>query len=582
MKTSAYFYKKIIFILSFLICWHFPGSAFAVVNEIKTPIVVGGDRSYPPYEFIDKNGNPAGYNVELSRAIARVMGFKVDIKLGAWTDMHRDLYNGQVDILEGVSYSPSRSLKFDFTPPHTIVHHSIFARLGGRQSLSIADLRGKQVVVLKDGIQQEYLVTHNVGATIITADTHADVLRLVASGKYDYAVMAKLPGLYLIRELGLSNLEAVGNPVSAQSYCFGVRKGNPELAAVFSEGLAILKNTGEYQQIYSKWLGVLDPPGFSWLQIFRYGAITFIPLIFVTSGALLWSRTLHRQVAMRTAELIREVAERRNAEQELINRQQQLIQADKMAALGILVSGVAHEINNPNALILLNMPVIIAAHQDSKHILEEYYLKNGDFDFAGLRYSRMREVLPELMQKILDGSRRVKNIVEDLKDFARQQDPGLMSKASLNDIVTAALRLIDNLIAKSTQNFSVVYGDNIPPILANSQRIEQVVINLVMNACQALESSEQAISVKTSVDFEKGVVLLEVKDEGCGVAVENMGRLTDPFFTTKRNSGGTGLGLSVSSGIVEEHKGTLLFNSTVGIGTLVQMTLPIMKMERSI
>jgi len=171
-------------------------------SEVKTPIAVGGDRSYPPYEFIDHEGNSTGFNVELTKAIARVMGFTVEIRLGDWSDMRRNLYDGRIDVLEGMSHSDERALRVDFTPPHTIVHHSIFARKGTSFVPTLADLRDKEVVVLKDGIMQEYLPSRKVGARIIPAETHAEVLRLLASGKHDYAVMAKLPGLYLIREFG--------------------------------------------------------------------------------------------------------------------------------------------------------------------------------------------------------------------------------------------------------------------------------------------------------------------------------------------------------------------------------------------
>lgn len=513
----------------------------------------------------------------MTRAVARVMGMNVEIRLGAWAEMRAALQNGTVNALEGMSYSPERALTHDFSPPHTIVHHSFFARKGMKLLPSLTALRGKEIVVLNDGIMQEFL--RNSGARIVTAETHADVLRLLASGKHDYALMAKLPGLFLIRELGLSNLEAVGDPVSAQNYCFAVSKGNTALLARFNEGLAILKNSGEYQQIYNKWLGVMEPPGISWRQAFKYGAIIVGPLIMLMGGMTLWSRTLQREVATRTTELTREVAERRHAEEELRNRQQQLVQADKMAALGILVSGVAHEINNPNGLILLNMPVMMEAFRDAEPILEEYYQVHGDFDFAGLRYSRMREALPRLMTQMLEGSRRVNVIVEDLKDFARQQEPGLTTDVDLNETVRISLRLMANLIEKSTEHFSVTYGDTIPLLLGSAQRIEQVIVNLLMNACQALPGPDRAISLATFVDPEENVVVLEVRDEGTGISPEHLPRLTDPFFTTKRESGGTGLGLSVSTGIVKEHGGALAFTSTPGAGTTVRLTLPIPEKE---
>jgi polar amino acid transport system substrate-binding protein len=541
----------------------------------KSVVVVGGDRSYPPYEFLDQEGKPSGYNTDLTRAVARVMGLNVEIRLGAWSELRHDFASGKIDALQGMSFSEDRARLCDFSPPHTIVHHSLFSRKGGPRAPTLAELRGKEIVVLNDGIMQEFLVAHQAGARIVTAQTHADVLRELASGRHDFALMAKLPGLYLIRELGLSNLEAVGDPVSAQNYCFAVKKGDTATLASFNEGMAILKNTGEYQRIYNKWLGVLEPPGLSWRQAFRYGAIVVCPLVLVMGGVLFWSRTLQRQVAARTAELTREVAERRHAEEELRNRQQQLVQADKMAALGILVSGVAHEINNPNGLILLNMPVMMEAFQDARPILEEHFQSHGDFDCAGLRYSRMRDALPRLMSQMLEGARRVKVIVEDLKDFARQQEPGLATDVDLNQTVHTALRLMGNLIEKSTDHFSVSYGDPLPLVRGSSQRIEQVVVNLVLNACQALPGPESAIEVATFVASGKREVVLEVRDQGTGISPEHMSHLSDPFFTTKRESGGTGLGLSVSSGIVKEHGGSLCFTSRPGAGTTARLTLPI-------
>jgi len=541
----------------------------------RAVVVVGGDRSYPPYEFLDQDGNPAGYNVDLTRAVARVMGLKVEIRLGAWSELHQALYAGTVDVLQGMSFSDQRARVSDFSPPHTIVHHSLFARRGGAKTPTLDDLRGKEVVVLNDGIMQEFLLVHKVGARIVMAQTHADVLRELASGKHDFALMAKLPGLYLIRELGLSNLEAVGDPVSAQNYCFAVKKGNTATLARFNEGMAILKNTGEYQRIYNKWLGVLEPPGLSWRQAFKYGAVVVGPLMLLMGMVVFWSRTLQREVAARTAQLTCEVAERRHAEAELRDRQQQLVQADKMAALGILVSGVAHEINNPNGLILLNMPVMIEAFQDVEPILEEHFQASGDFDCAGLRYSRMREALPRLMGQMLESSRRVKVIVEDLKDFARQQEPGVTTEVDLNQTVRTALRLMTNLIDKSTQHFSVSYGAELPPVRGSAQRIEQVVVNLVMNACQALPGTDHAVELATFVSAEENSVVLEVRDQGTGIAPEHMSHLTDPFFTTKRESGGTGLGLSVSTGIVKEHGGSLAFSSRQGGGTTARLALPI-------
>jgi polar amino acid transport system substrate-binding protein len=156
----------------------------------------------------------------------------------------------------------------------------------------------------------------------------------------------------------------------------------------------------------------------------------------------------------------------------------------------------------------------------------------------------------------------------------RRDDADLSAAVDLNEVVAAALRLVDNSIRKATSHFSVDYGADLPRFRGNHQRIEQVVVNLVLNACQALPDTERGIFLRTWHDAGQQAVLLEVRDEGEGIDPEQLPHLTDPFFTTKRETGGTGLGLSVSAGIVKEHGGTLAFRSAVGAGMTVTLMLP--------
>jgi polar amino acid transport system substrate-binding protein len=537
-------------------------------------VVVGGDRAYPPYEFIDRNGLPAGYNVDLTRAIAAVMGMRVEFRLGSWAEMRTALQDGTVDVLPGMSYSEERAREVDFTPPHTIVNHAIFARRDSPPVQSLADLKGREVVVHRGGIMHDYLARQGGVKRLVLTDTPAEALRQLAAGRHDYAVVAILPGTYLIRELQLTNLVPVARSVAHHRYCFAVDKGNSELLARFSEGLAILKKTGQYEQIYGKWLGVMEPAEVSWRALAKFGAVLVSPLLLVLGLTMLWSRSLKIQVAQRTESLARALAE-------LQLNQQQLVQADKLAALGTLVSGVAHEINNPNGLILLDIPILKKAHQDTAPILEEHYREYGEFTLGGIPYSRMRSEIPRLLEEMQEGAQRIRRIVNDLKDFARRDDTAGKERADLNMIVQTAVRLVEPSIRTATGSFTADYGSGLPPVMVNSQRIEQVIVNLLLNACQALPDRDRGIRLATRHQPAAGTVTVTLHDQGVGIPDEHLGRLTDPFFTTKRDRGGTGLGLSVSAGIVKEHGGTLGFASTPGSGTTVTLTLPAATEEES-
>jgi len=555
-----------------------PGNAaLPTVAEKNETIIVGGDSNYPPYEFLDKNGKPAGYNVELTRAIAEVMGMNVEIRLGPWGDMRKALNDGGVDILQGMAFSEERTREVDFSPPHAIVYQTIWTRKG-EEVKSIEQLRGKEVIVMRQSVMHDFMLQHNVDAAYVQVDSLADALRLLSAGKHDAALVAKLPGLYLAKELGLTNIVPLAKPIIAQRYGYAVKKGNTEILGRFSEGLAILKRSGRYQVIHNKWLGVLEPQPISWERIARYVAMVAVPLLLILGGTVVWSRTLQRRVEQRTEELGREVLEKERALEDLRLHQDKLIQADKMASLGTLLSGVAHEINNPDALILLNMPRFMEAFQAAEPILEAYYREHGDFMLGCLAYSRMREELPPMFEETLNGARQIRRIVDDLKDFARRDDSGSSETFELNTVMRAAARLVDNTIRKTTRRFSLTCADNLPLIRGNAQRIEQVVVNLLLNACQALDESDGRIAAATGVN-DSGQVVLTVEDEGRGIPPEHLPHLMDPFFTTKREHGGTGLGLWVSAGIVKEHGGTLTFAPGPTRGTIATLTLPPAKEE---
>lgn len=551
-----------------------PRVALAEGDYDRDVVVVGGDASYPPYEFLDREGRPAGFNVELTRAIAEVMGLNVEIRLGGWDEMRKALGRGEIDIVQGMAFSQERMGEVDFSTPHALLYQSIWTRRDDRRIRSLEDLRGKQVIVMRNSIMQDFMRRFDPSARLILTDSLGGALRLLNDGKYDCALVSKLTGKYLEKELGLKRIVPVAKPLITQEYGFAVRKGNSQLLGRFNEGLAILKRSGQYQEIQRKWLGVLDPEPVTLQRVGRQIALIALPLLLVIGGIALWSWTLQKQVDQRTRELAREVAEKERALEALRLQQDQLIQADKMASLGVLVAGVAHEINNPNGLILLNLPLFEETYKSSIPILDAWHEENGDFRLGRHSYSRLRDQLPLMISETQEAAKRIKRIVSELKDFSRPDSADLSELLDLNAIVQAALRLVENPITKSGQRIETSYSEELPRLRGNAQRLQQVLVNLLLNASQAMQGEGELISIATGFDPAAGVVLCSVQDEGRGIASEHLPRLTDPFFTTKREEGGTGLGLSVSARIVNEHGGALGFESIPGSGTVVTLSLP--------
>jgi len=269
--------------------------SFAQINndslwsERNQVVMVGGDYNFPPYAFLDQEGNPTGYNVEIALAIGDIIGMNINVGLGDWDDVRGAFNRGEIDVLHGITVTEERQKTITFSPPNVMVQQSIFARKGTLTVASLKDLRTKEIIVQHQGSMHDYLLENNFDAEIISVTTHVDALRLLSSGKHDYAIVANLPGLYLGKELGLSNITVVGKPFTARAYTYAVPKGNEALLAQFSEGLAILKNTGRQQEIYAKWLGILEQQdSFPWERLGIVASVFCVVLSLITGVVTVW------------------------------------------------------------------------------------------------------------------------------------------------------------------------------------------------------------------------------------------------------------------------------------------------------
>ena len=277
----------------------------------------------------------------------------------------------------------------------------------------------------------------------------------------------------------------------------------------------------------------------------------------------------------------RDVTERLHMEAEARNIQAKLIQANKMTSLGLLVSGVAHEINNPNNFILANSQLLERSWADALKILDEYYRENGEFFIGGVSFSEMKNHSPKLFAGISDGARRIENIVTNLKNFARNDGSIERVDVNVNKVATAAVTILHYELNKFTENFHMELTENIPLVKGSGQQLGQIIINLLMNACQALQSRQDGIWLVTGFDAAAGQVIISVKDDGCGMTLERSRMIMEPFFTTKLDRGGTGLGLSICQSIAKDHSWFLDFTSEQGKGTIFNLRIPVNEKEPS-
>ena len=283
------------------------------------------------------------------------------------------------------------------------------------------------------------------------------------------------------------------------------------------------------------------------------------------------------------AELLRRNSDLTELNQRLGEAQAQLLQSEKMASVGQLAAGVAHEINNPIGYVHSNLGSLEKYLDELFQVLAGYEAAEPSMAQGaaladlqrlkeGLDLEFLKEDIPALMHESKEGISRVRKIVQDLKDFSRVDSQQQWEWTNLHRGIDSTLNIVANEI-KYCADVVKEYGE-IPEVECLPSQLNQVFMNLLVNAGHAIEGGRGTITIRSALEGEN-FVRIEVADTGKGIPAENLQRIFDPFFTTKPIGKGTGLGLSLSYGIVQKHGGRLEVRSTVGAGTTFSVVLPI-------
>ncbi|MGM0611738.1 MAG: transporter substrate-binding domain-containing protein, partial [Thermodesulfobacteriota bacterium] len=255
-----------------------------------------------------------GFNVDIFRAVAEVMGLNVQIKAEQWSRIRSALEQGKIDGLTGMYYSEKRNRRVEFTNSFITVRHAIFIKESNQAIAGLKDIRGKRIAIQRGDIMHDYVQEKNLTRDVILARNQIHALRLLKAGKCECALLSKLQGLYNLKKLDIDNIKTVGAPFYPRKYCFAVSKGNEKLVDTLNEGLAILRTTQRYDAIYNKWFGQIAPKGIPVDRILRYAALTITPLIVAVLIIFIWTITLRKKVKEKTADLTQELAKRQQAE----------------------------------------------------------------------------------------------------------------------------------------------------------------------------------------------------------------------------------------------------------------------------
>ncbi|MBF0469308.1 MAG: transporter substrate-binding domain-containing protein, partial [Desulfamplus sp.] len=282
---------------------------------------------YPPFAVVRPDGSADGFSVELLKAVTKAVGMDVNIRVGPWHEIKQSLADGNLDVLPLVAWSQEREKLYDFSAPYLRMSKiSVFVRKGETSIRGYADLKGKDVLVMRGDTAHEYAVDIELSDKLILTETFEDALKRLSKGEHDAVIVQQLVGLQLIKKLGISNIvnlkafeETNLKPASKnfagfeQKFCFAVRQGDIVLLGLLNEGLAIVFADGTYQNLYNKWFAPLLPQTpVPVTTIIKYMLFILVPLTLVIAIAGIWF--LRREIANKSIMLEQEMQSRQHAD----------------------------------------------------------------------------------------------------------------------------------------------------------------------------------------------------------------------------------------------------------------------------
>ena len=305
---------------------------------------------------------------------------------------------------------------------------------------------------------------------------------------------------------------------------------------------------------------------FGALGLFSVGRARFTPAVQQQLGVLESEfRDLFRFLRDRANLETQADQVREGLEQQIAERTRRLVHQERMASIGLLVAGMAHEVNNPTAFIRGNA-------QTLQHVWPTVEAALNGEAVDDKRLALVREETPKMLETIIAGTTRIAAIVKGLRAYSRQ-DGGERGPVELGEVVYSAITLTRGVLKRGI-DYRVEWPATLATVEANPQQLEQVLINLIVNAAHAMEESETKSLTILAEQTAPDMVTISVEDTGCGIRPDDMESIFQPFFTTKDVDQGTGLGLSICQGIVEDHGGTITVESVLGYGTTFRIQLP--------
>ncbi len=504
-------------------------------NHPIRQIVFGGDADFPPYEFLDKNGQPAGLNVDLIRAVGRLQGFAVRVRLGPWPEIRAGVQNGSIDVAT-MFRAPKRAQEVDFAIAHELIYQEMFVRRGTPPLHSLADLAGKRLLMETNTITIDTLTEMGYGNAIHPAPSEPEALRALIRGDGDVAIVTQtVTRPFQERAEFSGRIVVTGPPVLLTEYAYATRKGRPNLIEALNQGVAAVKASGEYERIFDRWLR----PDTS-AHLVRKIAWAAAAILGLALLVIVWNRMLQRRVTRQA----REIGDLGTSYRELADYQAEIDRANK--ELEAFSYSVSHDLRAPLRTIGGYTGIL----------LEDY---SSALDAEG---KRICGVISETVQ-------HMGQLIDDLLSFSR------LSRTALEPVVVdmhaLAASEYGNLGAQGVR-FEL---EPLPGTVGDPRLLRQVWVNLLSNAVKFSAKREQPV-IRVTAEEKDGECIYIVEDNGAGFDMRYASKLFGVFqrLHSAQEFEGTGVGLAIVQRIVERHGGRVWAESQLGQGATFRFALP--------
>jgi signal transduction histidine kinase len=573
------------------------------------PIIrLAPDPDFAPIEQVTTKGDYVGMAADYLELIEKRTNFKFTVvTYPTWKQVIKETKARRVDVLAAVTQSAQRRQYLNFTTPHIRLPGMIIVSDRTPGTVTIDDLKTMRVASPAGYVWFDLIGFDHPEIKLLEADTLKQGLRDLSFGLLDAVIADPATVTQVIKEEGLGNLRIGGETGYSFDLAFATRNDWPILHGILEKSVQSITEQ-EQRAIFDRWINFGGSAGISNNVIIGLG-VGLVICILLALTFMFVNRLLRIRVAQQTLELNKandrlskmnldlenRVGKRtQDLEKAILNlkrSQAKMVQSEKMAALGQMIAGIAHEINTPLGYAHSNVVVmqdfvtrvkfaeeifnawkqVINDDSASEEAVSRLF-QEVDNAFKELNQDGLIAECEELTSDTLYGLDQISEITCNLKDFSRLNQAEV-AEININDNIHRTLKLAKNLLK---DNIKVELSlAEVPLIKCNPSKINQVILNLITNACHAITVSGKKggkLTIKTSSDGDR--VNLSIKDNGVGIPKSVGKKMFDPFYTTKKVGQGTGLGLSISYNIiVKEHKGKISVKTREGVGTRFTISL---------